>query len=64
MGIVTMETGLSATYDFARESSYRIITLLLLAVTVGAMGLTYASATPSLALVDETVPQIVKINGP
>ena len=64
MGIVTMETGLSATCDFARESSYRIITLVLLAVMMGAIGLTYASATPSLALVDETVPQIVKINGP
>ena len=64
MGIVTMETGLSATYGFARESSYRIITLVLLAVMMGAIGLTYASATPSLALVDETVPQIIKINGP
>jgi hypothetical protein len=63
MGIVTMETGLSAN-GFARESSYRIITLVLLAVMAGAMGLTYASATPSLALVDETVPQVVKINGP
>lgn len=64
MGIVTMETAISASYGFARESSYRIVTLLLLGVMAGAMGLTYANANPSLALVDSSVPQIVKINGP
>jgi hypothetical protein len=64
MGIVTLETGLSVTYSFARESSYRIITLLILVTMMGAIGLTYANASPSLALVDATVPQIVKINGP
>jgi hypothetical protein len=64
MGIVTLETGLSATHSFAKESGYRIITLLILVTMMGAIGLTYASASPSLALVDQTVPQIVKINGP
>ena len=64
MGIVTLETGLSPTLSFARESSYRIITLLILTIMAGATGLTFANASSSLALVDQTVPQIVKINGP
>jgi hypothetical protein len=64
MGIVTLETGLSATQSFARESSYRVITLLLLVIMAGVTGLTFASANPSLTAVDETVPQIVRINGP
>ena len=64
MGIVTLETGFSPTHSFARESSYRIITLLILTIMAGATGLTFANASSSLALVDQTVPQIVKINGP
>jgi hypothetical protein len=61
MGIVTIETGLSGDAT-VKDTTYRIVTLLMLMSS--AVGLTYASATPSLALVDETVPQIVKINGP
>jgi hypothetical protein len=63
MGIVTMETGMSG-HDMVKESGYRIVTLLILVLMSAAVGLTYASASPSLAAVDETVPQIVKINGP
>jgi hypothetical protein len=63
MGIVTIETGLSGDAT-VKDTTYRIVTLLMLMLMSSAVGLTYASATPSLALVDETVPQIVKINGP
>jgi hypothetical protein len=63
MGIVTIETGISGD-DLVKDTGYRIVTLLILVLMSGAVGLTYASASPSLAVVDETVPQIVKINGP